>query len=120
MNLPRVDLILAAASGVTNIVGAKIYRTMAPQDTSPPYIVWGTVSASPENNLASNPELDEARIQIDCYVPNDSQAKGQTLCKAAIAALEADYHVIFGPIEDQEDLTKWWRWLFHITTFTNR
>jgi hypothetical protein len=120
VSLPRVDLILGAASGVTNIVGAKIYRTQAPQDTIPPYVVWGTVSAAPENNLASDPETDEARLQIDCYVTKDSQAQGVALNKAAVAALEAYYHVIFGPIESKEDQTEYWRWMFHINTFTDR
>jgi hypothetical protein len=118
VSLPRVDLILGAASGVTNIVSQKIYRTMAEETAVAPYVVWGIVSAAPENNLASDPEVDEARIQVDCYSLSQSQAR--TLCYAAVAALEPYYHVIFGPSETREDDTKLWRWMFHVTTFTNR
>lgn len=113
-----IDSILRGASAVRSIVGTRIYRSQAPDQAQVPYVVWSIVSALPENNLSQAPELDEAVIQVDGYA--DTQQVSRALCEAMQAALEANYHVIFGPSESREDDTKLWRWLLQLTTFTNR
>lgn len=116
--IPNVDKILSDASAVTNIVSNRIYRTLALQPTTAPYIVWSIVSTIPENNLADLPELDDARIQIDCY--SVSQPQARTLSNAAQAAIEAVTHVVMGPIEFFEPDTLLYRFTFDATFWTNR
>lgn len=117
MTLARIQSILTAAD-VTAIVGTKIYRTQADETVAAPLVVWSIISASPENNLSASPEVDEARIQVDCYSAAQVQAK--TLCDACVAAIEGTFHVVFGPVESRDTDTKLWRWTFDCTAFTNR
>lgn len=115
---PRIDLLLAASAGLVAIVGAKIYRTQADETVAAPYVVWSIISGSPENNLSDLPEVDEGRIQVDCY--SLSQSEARRMCDYCVTAIESSFHIIFGPVESREDDTKLWRWSFDLTSFTNR
>lgn len=115
---PRIDNLLASSSGLVAIVGGRIYRTQADDNALAPYVVWSIITASPENNLSDLPEVDEARIQIDCY--SLSQSECRRMSEYAMGVVEPTYHVIFGPTEDKETDTKLWRWSFDLTSFTNR
>jgi len=117
---PNVDAILSNASAVTAIVNAatQIWRSAAPQGTPRPYIVWSITSAVPENNLSAAPEIDFARISIDCY--SNSQDQANTLGKAAQDAIEAQTHVILGPLEFYEPDTKLYRYTFDAAFWTPR
>lgn len=120
MPLPPVESLLLASSAVTNIVGKRIFRTQADEKAVQPYLVWSIVSAIPSNNLSDLPEDDNSRIQIDCY------AKDQGTCRrlrdAAMAAIEPEAYVVFGPVETREDETidRLWRWIMDASFFTNR
>ena len=109
---------LSSASGVTAIVSDRIYRTQAKQDTARPYIVWSVVSATPENTLADRPEIDESRIQVDCY--SESQSQARALSDAAQYAIEGVANVVMGPLEFYEPDTMLYRFTFDAVFFTAR
>lgn len=60
-----------ASSGISAIVGTKIYVDEAPQvtgGTDPyPYIVIRTISAQPGHVFAGYDGLTDFRVQLDCY-----------------------------------------------------
>jgi hypothetical protein len=106
--IPPVQQTLSGASGVTAIVGARIYQSVAPQDTAQPYVVWTLVSGVPGNNLSDTPEYDDQRVQIDCWSLSASQCR--QLAEAVRDAIEAQTHIVFGPWSDYESDTKLHRW----------
>lgn len=106
--IPDVYATLSAASTVTAIVGARIYRTTAPQGETQPYVVWQLVTSVPENNLSNLPDMDDQRVQIDCYSLSQSQCR--ELGKAVRNAIEVVTHIVSGPWEDHESDTKLFRW----------
>jgi Protein of unknown function (DUF3168) len=116
MTPPVRDIL--SVSAVTAIVGGKIYRTIAPQGTVQPYIVWQTISAVPGNNLSCDPEFDDFRVQIVCY--SESQPQCRALSLAAQAACEDVTHVVFGPIDDYETGNKLYIERFDIETWDER
>lgn len=118
--IPDVRGVLAGSGALTAIVGDKIYRTQAKDGTVPPYVVWSIVSAVPELNLSDTPEIDNSRIQIDCYAPKDSQSTGSNMMRAAMQAIEAVTDVVFGPVETREDETLYWRWVFDCSVWSPR
>lgn len=116
--IPNVTAILSASSAVTAITADRIYRTVAPQAVTKPYIVWSIISAVPENTLGCSPEIDDRRIQIDCFAT--SQVTARQLSDAAQVAIEGKAHVIMGPIEDYEPETKLYHWYMDATFWTPR
>ena len=58
----------------------------APPDEPTPYLIWQTISGTPENVLAGAPDSDGYRVQIDIY----GQGQGEVLsaAKAVRDALE--------------------------------
>jgi hypothetical protein len=106
--IPPVQQTLTAAAAVTAIVGQRIFQTVAPQDTSQPYVVWTLVTGVPGNNLSDPPEYDDQRIQIDCWSLSQSQCR--QLAQAVRNAIEAQTHIVYGPWSDYEPDTKLHRW----------
>ncbi len=58
---------LVADTGVSAIVGQKIYPHSAPQSVDMPYIVYQRIDATHEHNMLGGSGLYTARIQIDMY-----------------------------------------------------
>ncbi len=112
-NLSRLNNALKGASDVTSIVGDRIWLTFVPEAQTRPYIVYYVVSAVPENTLACPPDVDDQRIQIDCYVPQSSPggtATANTLKDAVLVAIEPIGNVVFGPWNAYESEARMLRW----------
>lgn len=90
----------------------------APQNIQRPYVTFQTVSAQPVNNLSDTPDCDDSRIQVNCWATTQKDAKALSL--AVRDALEAQTHVVFGPIDDFEPQTKMFRWFMDCEWWTAR
>lgn len=59
--------ILKNDSGVSAIVGTKIYSRTASQGAAAPFIVMTIVSVDPQDTKDRPSSVDHVRVQIDCY-----------------------------------------------------
>lgn len=115
---PNVYAILSNDSSVAGIVNNRVFRTQVPEGESRPYVVWAQIANNPELSLSCVPDMDNSRIQIDCYSP--SQKQSTDLMKAAMAAIEAITYVVSGPFEIFESDTKMFRWSFDAEFWESR
>ena len=71
-----VHELLAATSGVTDVVGTRIYPVIAPQKAQPPFIVVTQVSEDPLETFDAGGEatLRSSRVQVDCYMRENDEA----------------------------------------------
>lgn len=58
---------LAAASGLTALVSARIYPLQAPQGDETPYVVWQRIGGRRIGNLAGASRVALATFQVACY-----------------------------------------------------
>lgn len=115
---PNVYAILSGASAVTAIVSQRIFRTSVPEGETRPYVVWTPIANTPELSLYCAPDIDDSRVQVDCYSPSQQQAT--SLMSAAMSAIEAVTHVVSGPFETFEAETKLFRWTFDAEFWESR
>jgi len=78
---------LMAASGVTDLIGERLYYVRAPQDVTKPYVVFFKVSGSREYSHDGASELANPRFQFSCFATTYYEAK-QTV-NAIRVAIEA-------------------------------
>jgi hypothetical protein len=116
--IPDLTHILIADTATNAIVSGKVFRTFAEETPVAPYIVWTIISGVPENNLSDLPDIDDARIQVDCY--SGSQKQSRQLGEAAQAALEPLGYVVFGPVESREEETFLYRRTIDLEFWTAR
>lgn len=90
--------ILAAAAGVTAIVGSNIYPVLMPEEAPYPALTYFTVDADEIHTLDRTSGLVHQRFQVDAWANDYSTAK--TLMKQVRAALEAAYGTIVTPLGD--------------------
>ena len=110
-NLSRLYDALKGSSAITSVVGDRIWQTMPPETTTRPYIVYFVATAVPENTLSEAPQVDDQRVQIDCYVPQTTgTAAANALKDAIVDAIEPIGHVVFGPWNAYESETRLLRW----------
>jgi hypothetical protein len=107
---PPIFTLLAAAPAVTALVGVSPVRIfpggIAPEGTVLPYATWQIVSLQPENYLADRPDMEQTRVQLDCW--GATQAQAMQLYNAAIAALELDaYQVSFNDDSQDAETLNW-------------
>jgi hypothetical protein len=65
--------LLSTNTGVTNLVGTKIYPIEAPQTTAFPYIVFQAISNMPTNTKSGVSSMDKTRIQVTSVGIKQSQ-----------------------------------------------
>jgi hypothetical protein len=65
------------------LVQGKCYPSIAPDHTTPPYLVYTRVASTPENTLADGQPIQQARLQIDIY------AQGYAAAQALAGQVEA-------------------------------
>jgi hypothetical protein len=64
--------LLSTNTGVTNLVGTKIYPIEAPQTTAFPYIVFQAISNMPTNTKSGVSTMDKTRIQVTAVAKKQS------------------------------------------------
>lgn len=83
---------LSADAGVSALVFAsgiyRIYPVQVPQDAQYPAVVYQTVNNTPINHLTGESDLQNDRVQIDCYAESSDQA--HALADAIKAAMQGD------------------------------
>lgn len=110
-DLSRLYEALKSSSAITHIVDNRIWQTMAPETTTRPYIVYFVATAVPENTLSEPPQVDDQRVQIDCYVPQTTgTAVANALKDAIVAAIEPIGYIVYGPWNAPESETRLLRW----------
>lgn len=104
---------LGAASGVTALIGSGAAMRCGsagtiPQDSAKPYVTWQVISGLPENYLDEAPDIDNFRVQINCWAldPADVDA----LALAVRSALEPHGHQITVVDDSQDETTKLYRY----------
>jgi len=65
--LDAISALLKAASGVTDIVGQRIYPSYAPIGVANPYITFEVVDDEPSDTKAGASRLDSYLVQVSCY-----------------------------------------------------
>jgi len=78
---------LLADSGVTDLVGERIYYVKAPQDVGKPYVVFFKASAPREYSHDGASRLARPRFQFSCFATTYYEAK--QIAEAIRAAIEA-------------------------------
>lgn len=120
--LPNIYALLKASSAVTAILGTapmKVYRHgIAPQGTTPPYVVWMLIGGDPENNLSGLPPVDRLVLQVDCYTTTDTGI--EPLAEAVRDALEPHAHLTGIPINQRETDTGLYRIALQFDQWLNR
>lgn len=78
---------LMADSGVTDLIGERLYYVRAPQDVVKPYVVFFKVSGLREYSHDGASELAQPRFQFSCFATIYYEAK--QIAEAIRAAIEA-------------------------------
>jgi hypothetical protein len=89
--LPLVYSVIAAGTGVSALVGTRIYRHgTAPQDVTAPYVTWSAPGGFAENAF-DGASADVWRVNVDCWSDGDAQI--ETLAEAVRTAMEPYAHL---------------------------
>jgi len=78
---------LLADSGITDLIGERLYYVKAPQDVAKPYIVFFKVSAPREYSHDGASKLARPRFQFSCFAMTYYEAK--QIAEAIRVAIEA-------------------------------
>lgn len=105
--MPPLFQALSTDAGVGVLLGAgplcRVYPAgEAPENVQYPYATWQIVSGNPENYLGDRPNIDQIRVQLDCWSPSagGSITKASQVADAVRYALESRGHQVdFGSTE---------------------
>jgi hypothetical protein len=106
--MPPLFQALSTDAGVTALLGAgalcRVYDAgEAPQGAQYPYATWQTISGNPENYLGDRPNIDQLRVQVDCW-SKASMTQASQVADAVRYALESRGHQVdFGSTERDPD-----------------
>lgn len=92
--------VLAGASPYATDADDRVFAVLAPQDTPLPRITFQRVSSAPVTDFQGNSNLDQVRIQVDCWAAGYLDARN--LATQVRAALEAN-ELKFLLVTDQDD-----------------
>ena len=81
----KLYTLLSADAGVTALVALRTYPLVAPQGAEMPFIVYNRISSGRQYSLTGYSNLENPRMQVDCYGTTYSEAKA--LSEAVITAL---------------------------------
>ncbi len=90
----------------------------APQNVELPYVVWQTISGTPNNYVTCTPVIEEHLIQVDCYAATQSEV--QQVQAAMESAIEKEAKIMSYRGESIEPETKLWRSSFDISWYIKR
>lgn len=85
MIVEQINARLKAVSGVTSIVGERIYPHHLPQGATLPALSHMQLGFEPVHAMSADPNIQSLRLQVSCWASQYSQAK--TLAKAVRDAL---------------------------------
>jgi hypothetical protein len=92
-----------------------------PQNTPRPYITFQNVGGGPLNTLSCLPDMDDSRVRVWCYSDETSGTSyARDFKDATRDALEAETHVVFGPVDEYEADTKLLVWIMDAEFWTDR
>jgi len=112
---------LGTFSGLSALVGARIYPDVADQEAITPRVVWQEVSNVPQNGLDGHNNLDNYRIQVTSWAVSgtlarsvDAQVRLAMAAATAFTSLCVDNRSLgFEPDTKlhgvQSDFSIWWR-----------
>ena len=95
-------------SGVSALVGTRIYPLMAPQDVTNPYMTYRVINGKGNQCMEGNIYQNDVRFQIDCWSTKYSEVKA--IKEAVISALigfKSSYNI--NNMDDYEPETKLYR-----------
>ena len=109
---------LQAVTGVTDLVGTRVFPLLLPQDPTYPAVIYQQITGSRESAMGSDVGLVEATVQIDSYAT--TYAGARVLAEAVRVALQrfrgtvasvviSDVFVLEGPLDLYEDAVKKYR-----------
>ena len=78
---------LLADSGITSLIGERLYYVKAPQNVTKPYVVFFKASGPREYSHDGASKLARPRFQFSCFATTYDQAK--QIAEAIRAAIEA-------------------------------
>lgn len=83
----EADLVahLKADSAISNLVGARIYPLIAPQNVTDPYITYQVVSDNSNQCMSGESYQNDTRFQLDCWSTKYSEVKA--IKEAVLSAL---------------------------------
>ncbi len=85
--------ILSANSGVTDLVGTRIFPEIAEQEAATPFIVYQLQSVAPEDTHDGPSKLDEVRFEFLCYADTyDTAADVGVKVRAALDRVSGTYN----------------------------
>lgn len=84
---------LKGDAGVSGLVGAHVYRTMAPRNAPYPRVTFLQIGADIKRHLGGGSNLTEATFQFDCWDDNES---GVTALAAAVLAALDNFQGLMG------------------------
>jgi hypothetical protein len=112
-----LPLILSQDSGISGIVGERIYEYgMAPKGTPKPYITWFIITGQPNNNLSDPPPDDNYVIQVDIW----SSSSNVELRNLVRDAIERHSYITSWGGHDRDDKTQDYRVTLTCDWFVNR
>lgn len=119
---PPVYLICAADPDVQALLGVSPCRLYpfgeAPQPTPTPYVIWQTVSGSPEIYMDRVPDIERWTVQLDCYATAAQQVR--EVARALRDSIEPHAHIVSWRGEFQEPATNLYRLSFDVDWWTKR
>lgn len=86
--------------------------------TGEPYAVWQLISGLPANYLGQLPDIDDARIQVDCYA--SQQLVARALAIAIRDAIEPHAHMTNYAQRPRDATTRNFGYLMDFEFFTPR
>jgi hypothetical protein len=111
--IPPIFPILAAAPAVTALLGTSPTRIYpfgenTEKTVTYPYITWQLITGTPENYLGDRPDIDNTRVQIDCWGDGGTGKNGAASVNAVADAVrnvleDHGYMVDFGSTERDPD-----------------
>ncbi|QQE90486.1 DUF3168 domain-containing protein [Azotobacter chroococcum] len=119
---PPIFTVAAAAPAVTALLGSNPTRLYpfgeAPQGVVYPYVVWQTITGSPEKYLAGRPDMDGYTLQVDVYADTGSSARA--VAAALRDAIELQAYVTRWGGESVDPETKRYRISFDVDWYVAR
>jgi len=97
-------------SGVSALIGTRIYPLMAPQNVIDPYITYQVVNDNSKQCIGGSVYQNDTRFQVDCWSKKYSEVKAiKEAVESALIGFKSSYAI--SNMDDYEPDTKLYRQL---------